>query len=321
MAESMIAFGPVPSRRLGRSLGINNIPPKICTYSCVYCQLGRTIRMEVKRRPFYDPVKLAQEVQKKVEEAEKADEHIDFLTFVPDGEPTLDVNLGREIDMLRETGIKIAVITNSSLLWRSDVQEELARADLVSLKVDAVDNETWHHIDRPHQSLKLTEILEGIEDFADMYQGEIITETMLVKGINDKEAQLEETADFLSRINPSTSYISIPIRPPAEEWVETPDETAINMAHRIFTSRIPRSPVKYLIGYEGNEFSFTGDVEQDILSIVSVHPMKREAVEKFLNKAGAGWDDIERLINEEKLVELTYRGEKFYMRRIASRRG
>lgn len=276
--------------------------------------------MEVERRPLYDPVKIADEVRKKVEEAEKADEHIDFLTFVPDGEPTLDMNLGGEIDLLKDIGIKIAVITNSSLLWRSDVREELAHADLVSLKVDAVDRETWHRIDRPHQSLQLPEILEGIQDFADMYPGEIITETMLVKGINDGEAQLEETADFLSRINPEASYISIPIRPPAEEWAESPDEAAINVAHRIFASHIPRSRVEYLIGYEGNEFSFTGALEQDILSILSVHPMKREAVDEFLDKANAGWDAIERLINEKKIVELTYRGEKFYMRRIASRR-
>ncbi|MFO7742846.1 MAG: radical SAM protein, partial [Anaerolineae bacterium] len=133
----MIAFGPVPSRRLGRSLGINNIPPKICTYSCAYCQLGRTIKMEVERRPFYEPEDILRHVQDKVEKSEGAGEAIDYLTFVPDGEPTLDANLGHEIELLQPLGIKIAVISNASLVWREDVREELGQADWVSLKVDA----------------------------------------------------------------------------------------------------------------------------------------------------------------------------------------
>ena len=95
--EEMIAFGPVPSRRLGHSLGINNIPPKICTYSCVYCQVGRTLRMQVERGAFYEPEQIARNVEKKVKEAQDKGERIDYLTFVPDGEPTLDINLGKEI--------------------------------------------------------------------------------------------------------------------------------------------------------------------------------------------------------------------------------
>jgi len=125
----MIAFGPVPSRRLGRSLGVNNIPPKVCTYSCVYCQVGRTIRMQVERRVFYGPEEILQAARDKVERARESGEPIDYLTFVPDGEPTLDVNLGREIELLRSLGIKIAVITNASLIWREDVREALMKAD------------------------------------------------------------------------------------------------------------------------------------------------------------------------------------------------
>jgi len=114
----MITFGPVPSRRLGRSLGINNIPPKICTYSCVYCQVGQTIQMQVHRKDYYDPDKILKDVQTKIEKVQARGDTIDYLTFVPDGEPTLDINLGQEIEMLGEFGIKIAVITNASLLWR-----------------------------------------------------------------------------------------------------------------------------------------------------------------------------------------------------------
>ncbi|MBC7260626.1 MAG: radical SAM protein, partial [Chloroflexi bacterium] len=127
----MIAFGPVPSRRLGRSLGINNIPPKICTYSCVYCQLGRTLNMQIRRQSFYAPDEILWDVRSKVEHVREAGESIDYLTFVPDGEPTLDLHLGRAIELLRSLGIKIAVISNASLIWQEDVREDLMKADWV----------------------------------------------------------------------------------------------------------------------------------------------------------------------------------------------
>ena len=129
----MLTFGPVPSRRLGRSLGINNIPPKVCTYSCVYCQLGSTIKMRIKRQNFFKPSEIQKEIKKKIEKVHEVGENIDYLTFVPDGEPTLDINLSREIDLLKPLGIKIAVITNASLIWREDVRNELIKADWVSL--------------------------------------------------------------------------------------------------------------------------------------------------------------------------------------------
>jgi len=169
----MIAFGPVPSRRLGHSLGINNIPPKICTYSCVYCQVGRTPRMQTEREAFYKKEKVLQDVEYKVNEVKKKDEDIDYLSFVPDGEPTLDVNLGEEIKLLRILGIRIAVISNASLIWRKDVQNDLRRADWVSLKIDwvslkidAVTEGTWQRVNRPRRILKLNKILQGILEFS-----------------------------------------------------------------------------------------------------------------------------------------------------------
>ena len=131
----LIAFGPVPSRRLGHSMGINNIPPKICTYSCVYCQVGRTINMQVERKSFYKPEEVVQGVETKIREAKERGEPVDYLTFVPDGEPTLDINLGNEIELLKPLGIKIAVISNASLIWQEQVRDDLRKADWVSLKV------------------------------------------------------------------------------------------------------------------------------------------------------------------------------------------
>ena len=146
----MIAFGPVPSRRLGQSLGINNIPPKVCTYSCVYCQIGRTIKMDVHRKEYYNWDKILDDVRIKIRKVQESGETIDYITFVPDGEPTLDINLGREIEALGKFGIKIAVITNSSLLWRDDVRQELLDTNLVSVKVDSTREKIWRKINRPH---------------------------------------------------------------------------------------------------------------------------------------------------------------------------
>ena len=148
-----IAFGPVPSRRLGKSLGINNIPPKICPYSCVYCQLGRTHNMQVAREEFYNPEEILYAVEKKVKESLERKEPIDYLTIVPDGEPTLDIDIGKEIELLQTLGIKIAIITNSSLIWDKKVRDDLSKADWVSVKIDAISQDIWHKIDRPHGSL------------------------------------------------------------------------------------------------------------------------------------------------------------------------
>lgn len=310
-----IAFGPVPSRRLGRSLGINNIPPKICTYACVYCQLGPTLTMVVDRQAFYEQEKVILAVCGKVAKASISDEVIDYLTFVPDGEPTLDLNLSSEISALRELHIPIAVISNASLIWREDVQDDLMGADWVSLKVDAVREPTWRQINRPHGKLKLHKILNGIRDFAGVFEGELATETMLVSGVNDDEANLRETARFLGEIQPKVTYLAIPTRPPAEEWVRPAQEDQIHQAYLLFKEQVDQ--VELLLGYEGNAFASTGDAEQDLLSITAVHPMREDAVKQLLTKTGANWGLVEGLMRQDKLVELSYGGRLFYLRQIA----
>ena len=310
----MIAFGPVPSRRLGRSLGINNIPPKVCTYSCVYCQLGRTIKMQVEREAFYDPEDVVRDVQEKVEETKEAGESIDYLTFVPDGEPTLDANLYREIELLQPLGIDVAVISNASLVWRQDVRDALAQADWVSLKVDAASEEIWRQVNRPHRRLQLRAIQDGMMAFAEEYDGVLATETMLVNGVNDSEDAMNEVAAFLARLKPDRAYVAIPTRPPAEPWAQAPDEEAVNRAYQIIGKQVDY--VEYLIGYEGNTFASTGDVEEDLLSITSVHPMREQAIQGLLERRDAEWTVVERLVAEDQLVEAEHGGHRYYVRRL-----
>jgi len=309
----MIVFGPTPSRRLGQSLGINNIPPKICSYSCIYCQVGRTLTMQLTREAFYKPEEILKEVEEKVKGAQSQGETIDFLTFVSDGEPTLDINLEREIELLKSIGIKIAVITNASLVGQKDVQNTLCKADWVSLKIDAISENTWFRINRPYKSIQLDNILNGITEFSQIFKGELVTETMLIKDINDNEKEIEKIADFITGIQATRSYIAIPTRPPAEKWVKAASEHTINMAFQLFKKKAVNA--EYLIGYEGNTFAFTGNATEDLLSITSVHPMREDAVNEFLKKAKADWDTVEKLVNENELMEVLYEDKKFYIRR------
>jgi len=312
----MKAYGPVPSRRLGQSIGINHIPPKICSYSCVYCQLGRTMKMQSERREFYSPEEVYREVEAQVDKALNRNERIDYLTFVPDGEPTLDINLGREIELLKPLGIKIAVISNASLMWREDVRSDLLEVDWVSLKVDAVTETLWRRVNRPHGALEHKAVLEGMEVFAKVFKGELATETMLIKGLNDSSREAEKISDFLTDLRPEKAYIALPTRPPAEKWANPADERAINRTYQIFDEKLKH--VEYLIGYEGNAFAFTGNLEEDLLSITSVHPMREEGVDMLLSKAGENWNTIQRLIEEHKLIDTEYQGKKFYMRKLPS---
>jgi wyosine [tRNA(Phe)-imidazoG37] synthetase (radical SAM superfamily) len=314
----MIAFGPVPSRRLGRSLGINNIPPKHCTYSCVYCQVGRTTNMQVRRRKFYPIKEILANVEEKVDLSQRSREPIDYLTFVPDGEPTLDIDLGREIDGLKDLGIRIAVITNASLLPYEDVREDLFRTDLVSLKVDSVEEPVWRRINRPHGALDFSSVLKGVVEFAQEYKGRLLTETMLVRDLNDNDQDVRKIADFLAELNPDCAYLSVPIRPPAEHWAHAPSEATINRAYQIMNGQLGN--VEYLVGYEGNAFAFTGNAKDDLLSITAVHPMREEAVREFLAKARADWSIVNWLLDQNELAEVEHDGKKFYLRRFKTSR-
>jgi len=311
------AFGPVPSRRLGRSLGVNNIPPKYCTYSCVYCQIGRTTNLIAERRAFYEPNMVVGDVERLVEEVSRRGERIDYITFVPDGEPTLDLNLGEEIEGLKPLGIPIAVLTNGSLLWRGDVRRDLLMADWVSLKVDAASEEDWRRINRPHGSLNLERVWEGMRLFAGEFEGTLTTETMMVKGVNDEEDELEAIASFISTLRPDVAYIAVPTRPPAERWVEPASEEALNTAYQIFSEHL--NHVELLIGFEGEDFAYSGDVERDVLSITSVHPMREDALRALLQRAGADWSLVERLIETERLRVVKYKGSRFYLRHLTPR--
>ncbi len=309
----MSIFGPVPSRRLGFSLGINNIPYKVCSYTCVYCQIGRTLKMEITRRRYSDPQELVGLVKSRLSRLKDKGEKTDYLTVVPDGEPTLDLALGELISKLKETGVPVAVISNASLIWRSDVRQELALADWVSLKIDAISQDLWSRVDRPHPSLSHDDILDGMEEFSRSYKGTLCTETMLVKDLNDGPVELEGIARFIfSRLKVDTAYISIPTRPPTASWVRMPEADAVAAAYAIFAGK--GIPVETLTGYEGNAFIVTDDPAEEILNITAVHPMRSDAVEEVLSRHGADKKTVERLVDEGRVRRVPYGEWTYYVR-------
>jgi len=272
--------------------------------------------MEVEPRPFYKTAKIAEKARTRLAQAIEKGELVDYMTFVPDGEPTLDANLGQEIEVLKGLRVRVAVITNGSLLWREDVKQSLRKADWVSLKVDALSEEIWHKINRPHRSLKLETILQRMLTFAQTFEGELTTETMLVRGVNDDLGEIKRIAEFITVLKPAVAYIAIPTRPPAEQ-IEPATEQTINAAYQTFRERLDW--VEYLIGYEGNAFACTGDIQDDLLSITAVHPMREDAVAEFLKRTGAGSEIVQGMIEKGDIVELGYQGKKFYMRKMPGR--
>lgn len=278
----MISFGPVPSRRLGKSLGINNVAfGKVCSYSCVYCQVGITHKFSNQRQKFYDPEVICSEVKKQMAKLSVADQP-DYLTFVANGEPTLDINLGRSIEKLKLFNIPVAVITNASLLIDPQVRADLLPADWVSVKIDAGNEDVWKKLNRPADKIDFEMYVKGLITFSNVYKGKLVSETMLVKGLNDTPEELNQVVTVLKSVQPSIAYISVPTRPPAVKSVLPPDEEDINLAYQLFSEN--QLKTELILGFEGTDTGFTGNAIDDILNICSVHPIRQDTMDELLKK-------------------------------------
>jgi wyosine [tRNA(Phe)-imidazoG37] synthetase (radical SAM superfamily) len=308
----MISFGPVPSRRLGKSLGINTIIfPKICTYGCIYCQVGKTLRKGIQRESFYEPEVVYKNVLEHLEKL-KPEEYPDYLTFVSNGEPTLDINLGKAIKLLKNTGIPIAVITNASLLFHESVRNDLYIADWVSLKIDAGDVITWYMINRPVSGLDFDTTLRKIYLFKDEFRGKLCTETMIVNGINDSLDNFSALAGIIKIIKPLKAYLSVPTRPPVENFVKQPNPEKLNIAWQIFNKM--EINTEFLTQLEGSDTGYTGNIYEDILNITAVHPLREDSLLKLLKNNNAGYEVVDSLIRQRLIKQVIYEGKKYFLR-------
>ncbi|MBN2272935.1 MAG: radical SAM protein [Bacteroidales bacterium] len=309
----MIAFGPIPSRRLGLSLGINNIVShKVCSYNCVYCQIGDTGKRLLKRDVFYEPGKMLEAIESHLNKLDK--EHIpDYLTFVANGEPTLDINLGKEIQLLKKFNIPVAVISNASHMDDPEVRKDLMKADWVSVKVDTVSEDIWKKINRPLDGIGLNNILHGIIVFAAEYNGKLHTETMLIKGLNDAPEVMKDTASFIGLLKPKKAYLSIPTRPPAVKEVKPIPEERIAEAWQIYQQEGIKTEL--LTGFEGTNTGFTGNVFEDILNIAAVHPLREDTMAELLKQDKADESVVKSLIKQGLIKKSTYNGKTYYIRK------
>ncbi|MFA4973969.1 MAG: radical SAM protein [bacterium] len=208
-------YGPVPSRRLGRSLGIDLVPFKVCTYDCIYCQLGRTTDKTVVRREYVPIDAVLVELERKL----AAGPAPDYISLAGSGEPTLNSGIGGLIRRTKAmTDIPVAVLTNGSLLWMREVQDELMAADLVLPSLDAGDEKLFQHVNRPHGEISFGRMVEGIAEFTRRFPGEVWLEVFLLGGITAIPAEVEKIAALVKKIAPARTQLNTVTRPPAEDF-------------------------------------------------------------------------------------------------------
>ncbi len=301
-------FGPVPSRRLGRSLGISPIPRKTCNFTCIYCQLGRTPNFTNKRVDFFPSEAIIKEVQKALLITDK----IDYITIVGDGEPTLYAGLGTLINSLKKhTSFPIAVITNGALLYREDVRHDLLNADVILPTLDAPTEKLFRLINRPHKEINLKSVIQGMKQFREEYNGQFWVEVMLVKGKNDKPEILRKIKEIIDSIGFDKVFINVPIRPPAESWVKIPDPEVLLEAQKILSA-------ESISLYETSDVTSidkTASPEQNIIKIAQRHPLREDQVYSLLETLSNNYVEnlLLRMEKEGKIKSVTYNDRRFYI--------
>jgi wyosine [tRNA(Phe)-imidazoG37] synthetase (radical SAM superfamily) len=299
-------YGPVPSRRLGFSLGVDILPYKTCSFDCVYCQLGRTPQKSEQRRRFFP----SREIVAQIREALSRNQRIDHITFSGSGEPTLNAEIGPLIRQIKKlTSIPVAVLTNSSMLTRKSVRQALLAADLVVPSLDAATVPVFRKVNRPLPSLKLEKIIQSLVQFRREFKGEIWLEIMLVKGVNDSRAEIEALRRAAARIKPDKIHLHTVVRPPAEFWARPLNqkelkEIRVRLGDRVETVAGPKKSA---------QFPATRDLKKTILAIVRRRPVTLEDMAASLGRAKpAIRPQLESLVRWGRVVRRKHKGVVYY---------
>ncbi|MFO7795688.1 MAG: radical SAM protein [Promethearchaeati archaeon] len=302
-------YGPVPSRRLGRSLGIDPLPSKTCNYQCIYCQLGRTTNFTNERRNYCLKKDILNEIETVLNDETQ---EFDYLTFVGSGEPTLYKDLGELVQFSKQRTKKpICVITNGSLLSNQDVREDLFDVDLVLPTLDASNEKTFRLINRPHPQITFNKLVQGFLDFKNSYSKKFWIEIMLVRDVNDSKEEILGIKRLLDKIQPQRIDINVPIRPPTEDWVKIPKKSVLTLLDEVFGE------------YENINFpemgtfgKFSAEFEKELLAIIERHPMREEQIVKTFQTSELTESDILsrlNLLNEESIIKkIEYQGKIFW---------
>ena len=264
-------YGPVPSRRLGISLGVDIVPYKNCSYDCIYCQLGRTTDHTIKRRSFVS----VDAVMDQIREVVNQNSDIDYITFSGSGEPTLNQDISRMIERVKSlTRIPVAVLTNGSLLWDSRVRKDLSGADLVVPSVDAVSEEVFRKINGPVEGLNVKKVLQGIKDLCSDFAGRVYLEIMLVKGINDSEGEIKRINQFVRELNADKIQLNTVIRPPGDPQARRLAPQELLKIKALFD---PSLPVEIVADFDRiTSKAYHKDLERAILDLLERRPTRKD---------------------------------------------
>ncbi len=301
-------FGPVPSRRLGLSLGVDVIPYKTCTFDCVYCECGATTKKTCTREAFFEPDEILGELDRWLSSAAGKP---DVVTLSGSGEPTLYARMGELIDgVKRLTGLPFAVITNSSLLWMSEVREELSRADIVVPSLDAAVREDYLRVNRPHAECTLERLVGGLETFLASYRGTVLLEVLLVGGYNAGEANLEALRGTIGRLRADRIQLNTAVRPGTEPGVEPLDGETLERIRRSFGPRceVIAAAAPTRMSHEGKVF------EETILALLSRRPCTAADICAAFGAPPPAVDEVlSKLVSDGK-IRAERRGDRLYYR-------
>jgi len=302
-------FGPIPSRRLGKSLGIDPVPLKTCNWNCVYCQLGRSAPLTLERGEYVPRHELLAEVEQTL--AAYRPGEIDWVTFVGSGEPTLHSGLGWMVRQVKAlTDLPVAVITNGSLLYLPEVRDELSVADTVMPTLDAGSARLYRQINRAAPPFSFEKLAEGLYRFRQMYYGKLWIEVMLIHGLNDTPEALQELALALKAIQPDQVHITLPVRPPAEAWVRPSDMAGLRRAEAI----LGKVALVSVPAASEARAARTGELAETILSVVTRHPMQEDELMILFSR----WSEeevhvaLDALAREHKIQALERDGRSFW---------
>jgi wyosine [tRNA(Phe)-imidazoG37] synthetase (radical SAM superfamily) len=300
-------FGPVPSRRLGVSLGVDIVPFKTCSFDCIYCQLGATTDKSVRRQSYVPKGEVLRELR---EVLDSESDRIDFVTFSGSGEPTLNSDIGSMIGQIKTfTEVPVAVLTNGSLFCRDDVRRDLGKADLVVPSLDAVTESTFARINRPHESLTVELIIEGLRKFTREFVGQIWLEIMLVKGVNDSPEELRQMADLVRGLRVGKIHLNTVERPPAEEFALAISAEEMRDIVSAFDSR-----AEVITDFDRSVSHETRseDMESEILSLLKRRPC---TVDDISNSLGIHMNEVIKHVNHltrNGTIRRVKHGDKWY---------
>jgi wyosine [tRNA(Phe)-imidazoG37] synthetase (radical SAM superfamily) len=280
-------YGPVPSRRLGRSLGIDLVPHKICTYDCIYCQIGKTTDKTLVRREYVPVKEILEEVKRFLKEETFS---IDHLSLSGSGEPTLHSQIRLVIEGIKAiTSIPVAVITNGSLLYEEEVRQDLLLADIVLPSLDAVSSEVFMKINRPRPEFFIEKVIEGLVEFRKVYKGQIWLEILFCKGVNDGKEELLKMKKAIDRIQPDRIHLNTVVRPPSEKWVAPLNQKEMEEIQIFFGEK-----ASIISEFDRHPSSVPErDIKEEILKILKRRPLSLSDISRGM---GISTNELDRYI-------------------------